>query len=159
MIHFSTADFCDAHADLQVVEPIFKSFGAKQAFYGPIETVKAFEDNVLLLQALEDVPKGSVVVMDAGGSTRCAVMGDRLGGIAEKRGLAGVIIYGCVRDSATLAKQDIGVLALATNPKRSFKQGKGKRHINLGFATVIWQKGQFVYADGDGVIVSEKALH
>jgi len=158
MTDFHTTDLCDAFPDVQVCEPIFKSFGGRTKFSGPIATVKVYEDNVLYLEALESVPAGTVIVVDGGGSTRCALMGDRLGGIAESRGIPGVIIYGCVRDTAELAEQDVGIRALASCPRKSRKLGDGQRDIPVVFARVSWQSGHFVYADEDGMIISEKAL-
>lgn len=159
MEQFQTADLCDEHASVvQVSDLDFRSYGKKKRFSGKIETVKVFEDNVLFLEALETVPAGSVIVVDGGGSKRCALMGDRLAGIAESRGLAGVIIYGCVRDSADIANIDIGAFALGTNPLKSNKKGEGERNLTLHFGDVTWKPGSYVYADEDGVIVSEKAL-
>ena len=159
MTDFQTTDLCDAYPEVQVCEPIFKAFGKKIEFYGPIATVKVFEDNVRFLEALESVPAGTVIVVDGGGSTRVALMGDRLGGIAESRGIAGVIIYGCVRDSAELNQQNIAIRALTTCPKKSFKRGEGTRDIPVTFASVIFTPGHYVYADEDGIIVSEKEIN
>ena len=53
-------------------------YGKRKRFYGKIETVDVFEDNVLFLEALETVPEGSVIVVDGSGSRNCALMGDRL---------------------------------------------------------------------------------
>lgn len=159
MDQFQTADLCDEHtSEVQVSDMDFRSYGKKKRFSGKIETVKVFEDNVLFLEALETVPEGSVVVVDGGGSRRCALIGDRLARIAESRKLAGVIIYGCVRDSAELATIDIGVFALGTNPLKSRKKGEGERDLTLHFGGVTWKPGTYVYADEDGVIVSEKPL-
>lgn len=85
-------------------------------------------------------------------------MGDRLAGIAVSRALAGIIINGCVRDSADLAAIDTGILALGTNPLKSKKNGIGERDVNFSFGNVHWKPGDYVYADADGVIVSEEKL-
>ena len=96
-----TADLCDEFAqEIQVCAVEFKSYGKNKRFSGPIATVKVFEDNVFVKEALQQIPEGSVLVVDGGGSKRCALMGGNLGEIAETRKLAGVIIYGCVRDTA-----------------------------------------------------------
>ncbi|MDA8352456.1 MAG: ribonuclease E activity regulator RraA [Firmicutes bacterium] len=154
-----TADVCDQyHEELQICEPMFRSFGGKQQFSGPIATVKVFEDNVLVREALETVPEGSVLVVDGGGSKQCALMGDRLGEIAVSRGLAGVIINGCVRDSAELSQMEIGVMALAPMPLKSRKEGKGDRDIPVTFGGVNWEPGHYVYADEDGIVVSPRSL-
>ena len=120
--------------------------------------MQVYEDNVLYLEALESVPSGTVIVVDGGASRRCALMGDRLGKIAVDRNIPGVIINGCVRDSAELASLDVGVLALGTHPRKSRKRGEGRRNAPLAFGDVIWTPGRFVYADEDGVILNSEAL-
>lgn len=156
---FKTADLCDDHSkELLICQQEFKSYGQKRKFSGPISTVRVFEDNVLVVEALESIPEGSVLVVDGGGSRRCALMGDRLGEIAQSRKLAGVIIYGCVRDTVELGSLDTGILALGSNPLKSRKEGKGDRNIPVTFGGIDWKPGEYVYADEDGVIVSSKAL-
>ncbi|UOE56343.1 ribonuclease E activity regulator RraA [Bacillus sp. CMF12] len=156
---FKTADLCDDHSkDLLICQQEFKFYGQKRKFSGPISTVRVFEDNVLVKEALESIPEGSVLVVDGGGSKRCALMGDRLGEIAQSRKLAGVIIYGCVRDTVELGSLDSGILALGSNPLKSRKEGKGDRNIPVTFGGIDWKPGEYVYADEDGVIVSSKAL-
>lgn len=158
-MNFKTTDLCDEYSDeLQVCLIEWKSFGKKRRFSGPIQTVKVFEDNVLVKEALQTVPGGSVLVVDGEGSNRCALMGDMLGEIAQNRNLAGVIINGCVRDSAELAQLNIGILARGTNPLKSKKEGKGERNVVLSFGEVEWHPGYYVYADEDGVIVSAREL-
>ena len=152
-----TADVCDDFAnELQVCSAEFKSYGRNKRFSGPIATVKVFEDNVLVKDALQTIPEGSVLVVDGGGSKKCALMGGNLGVIAETRKLAGVIIYGCVRDTAELIEQNIGVLALGSNPMKSIKEGKGEQGSKLNFGDVEWIPGHYVYADEDGVIVAAR---
>lgn len=157
MVH--TTDLSDEHSEMvQYCSLTLTNFGGRKAFHGPIATVQVYEDNVLYLEALESVAAGTVIVVDGGGSMRCALMGDRLGKIAVERGIPGVIINACIRDSAELATLDVGVLALGTHPRKSQKRGEGQRGGPLAFGDVIWTPGQFVYADADGVIVSPEAL-
>ncbi|PAE24864.1 ribonuclease E activity regulator RraA [Bacillus sp. 7894-2] len=156
---FKTADLCDEHSqELRICQQEFKSYGQKRKFSGPISTVRVFEDNVLVKESLESIPEGSVLVVDGGGSKRCALMGDRLGEIAQSRKLAGVIIYGCVRDTVELGSLDTGILALGSNPLKSRKEGKGDRSIPITFGGIDWKPGEYVYADEDGVIVSSVPL-
>ncbi len=156
---FKTADLCDDFSgEIQVIGSELKSYGGKKRFSGPIQTVKVFEDNVLVKKALETIPEGSVLVVDGGGSKNCALMGDRLGEIAESRKISGVIIYGCVRDSADLAKQNIGVFALGTNPLKSKKEGKGEVNVPLQFLGAEWKPGDYVYADEDGIVIAGRKL-
>ncbi len=156
---FKTADLCDEYSSkLKICQEAFKSYGGRRQFSGPISTVKVFEDNVLVLEALESIPAGNVLVVDGGGSRRCALMGDRLGKIAQDRGLAGVIIYGCVRDTSELANMDTGILAIGSCPLKSSKIGKGERGRVVTFGGIDWSSGEYVYADEDGVIVAERNL-
>ena len=155
---FHTTDLSDVNSNIQYCAPIFRNFGARVRFHGPVHTVSLFEDNVLFEEALESVAEGTVIVVDGGGSLNCALMGDRLGKIAVSRRLPGVIINGCVRDVAELAALDVGILALAPHPKKSNKQGEGSRNPIVSFGGVLWQPGFFIYADENGVILSEKAL-
>ena len=155
----STADLCDEHPEItRVCEPLFGSYGAKESFGGPVRTVRVHEDNVLVQKALYDVEAGSVLVVDGGGSLRCALLGDRLAEIAASRALAGVIVYGCVRDAAELAGTDVGIFALASHPRKSRKNGEGERDVTVEFGGVRFAPGEYVYADADGVIVAERKL-
>ena len=99
-----TADLCDSFPEnVEVCEPMFTSYGSVRGFDDPISTVRVHEDNVLVRKALEDLAPGSVLVVDGGDSRRCALLGDKLASIAAARGLAGIIMNGCVRDSRELA--------------------------------------------------------
>lgn len=159
MENFQTADLCDEHAsDVQLCKLELRSFGKRKRFYGKIETVSVLDDNVRYIKALETVPAGSVIVVDGKGSNNCALMGDRLAGIAVSRGIAGVIINGYVRDSADLANMDVGIFALGTNPLKSKKEGKGELNSSFSFGEVDWKPGEYVYADEDGIIVSKEPL-
>ena len=156
----NTADVCDDFAsELQVCTTEFKSYGNNKNFSGPIATVKVFEDNVLVKEALQTIPEGSVLVVDGGGSKRCALLGGNLGEIAETRKLAGIIIYGCVRDKTELSAHNIGVLALGTNPMKSIKVGNGEQGIVLQFGDIEWTPNHYVYADADGVVVASRNLY
>lgn len=157
--NFKTADLCDEFPNqLAVCEPIFRSFGKMSRFSGPISTVKVHEDNVLVREALETLPPGTVLVVDGGGSKRCALLGGKLAAIAVERGLGGIIINGCVRDSGELSETGIGVLALAAHPLRSGKRGEGEVDVPVEFGGVVWTPGHYVYADEDGVVASAKDL-
>lgn len=158
-LDFKTADLCDDFIDeLEVCELPLHSYGKVKRFSGPISTVRVFEDNVLVKEALQTIPEGNILVVDGGGSRRCALMGDMLGEIAQERKLAGVIINGCVRDSAELGGMGIGILAIGTNPRKSIKQGKGDRDVPLTFGGIDWHPGDYAYCDEDGVVISKKKL-
>ncbi len=158
-MNISTADLTDDHRSaLQVAEPLFRDFGGKPAFAGPAETIKTFEDNSLVRTALEEPGEGRVLIVDGGGSMRCALLGDQLAALGAQNGWNGVIVHGCVRDTAILAQTDLGVKALAPHPCKSEKKGRGERNVQVHFAGVVINPGNYIYADTDGILVAEKAL-
>ena len=155
----STADLCDQYGDqLQVCEPVFESFGARVAFGGPVSTVRCFEDNSRVKEAVESRGEGRVLVVDGGGSRRRALLGGNLGAAAVRNGWAGMIIHGCVRDSRELDDMSLGIRALGAIPLRSDKRGEGELDVPVRFAGVTFRPGDHVYADEDGVVVSATPL-
>lgn len=154
-----TADLCDSHAHLlAIAAPIFRSFGGRRRFSGAIATLRCFEDNSLVRERLVEAGHGRVLVIDGGGSLKCALVGDQLGALGVKNGWSGVIVFGCVRDTAALGAMDLGVLALAPHPLKSVKRGVGEREVNVAFAGVSFAPGAYVYADEDGVVVAPAML-
>ncbi len=155
----ATTDLCDAHPDLQVCEPIFSDFGGRLCFGGPVKTLKVFEDNQRVRELLETPGQGRVLVVDGGGSPRCALVGGNLGQLAQQNGWAGLLVYGYVRDAEELAACDVGIKALGTFPRKSEK-GLHTAHEDrvLEFANVRIAPGCWVYADLDGVVVAEREL-
>jgi len=155
----STADLCDQYGDqLQVCEPVFESFGARVAFGGPVSTVRCFEDNSRVKEAVERRGEGRVLVVDGGGPRRRALLGGNLGAAAVRNGWAGMIIHGCVRDSRELDDMSLGIRALGAIPLRSDKRGEGELDVPVRFAGVTFRPGDHVYADEDGVVVSATPL-
>lgn len=158
-VAFKTADLYDDFGDeLQVCEPLFNHYGGHERFCGPIETIKCFEDNSLVSDMVGKEGKGRVLVVDAGGSKRCAMLGDRLAQKAVDNGWAGILMFGCIRDAEDIAEMPLGVCGLATIPKKSIKKGFGETGLKVLFANVTFQPGAWLYADRDGVIVAERKL-
>ncbi len=156
---FKTADLCDEYADsLQICEPGFSDYGGRRRFFGQISTIKCFEDNSLVREAVAEPGEGRVLVVDAGGSMRCAMLGDLLAAKAVAKGWAGILMYGLIRDSADIAEMDLGVKALGTHPLKSVKRGVGERDLVVRFAGVSFVPGAYLYADEDGILCSETPL-
>lgn len=154
-----TADLYDRFADeLRVCDPALRDFGGRSAFFGEVETAKCFEDNSQVKAVLGEPGLGRVLVVDAGGSLRCAMLGDLVAASAVANGWAGVILWGCVRDAAVLATLDLGIKALATNPRKSERRGEGQRGRPVTFAGARFAPGDWVYADADGILVASRPL-
>lgn len=164
-MNIATTDLCDAHEHLldegvlSVLPPVFRAFGGRICFAGPARTIKVFEDNVLVRQALEQPGEGSVLVVDGGGSLRCALVGGNLAMLAVQNGWAGILVNGCVRDVKEIDACDLGVRALASHPQRSVRKGLGEADTRITFAGVAVRPGDWIYADADGVLVATRALH
>ena len=155
----ATADICDAYADrVQVCEPLFEAYGGITAMHGGVSTVRCFEDNSRVKEAVESPGQGRILIVDGGGSRRHALFGGNLGKAAVKNGWAGVIIYGCIRDSAELGGMKLALRALGTMPLRSEKRGEGERDMPVRFAGVTFRPGDYVYADEDGIVVAHEQL-
>jgi len=158
-VNFKTADLCDQHADeLDVCEPLFYDYGGKPAFAGQVVTIKCFEDNSRVRDLVAEPGEGRVLVIDAGGSKRRAVLGDLLAQKAVDNKWNGVIVYGCIRDSVAISAMPIGVRALGTLPMKTDKRGEGQRDVPVRFAGVTFRNDDWVYADEDGILVARRSL-
>lgn len=170
-INFATCDLCDQHKNdsaehFRVLPPVFKDFGLRRNFCGPIVTVKCFEDNTLVKAAVdacgyEETSNGrigKVLVVDGGASLRRALLGGNLGAAAARNGWAGVVIDGCLRDVAELAQLDVGIRALASIPLPTEKRNQGQRDLAVQIQGVWVKPGEWLYADADGMVVSDARL-
>ena len=160
---FKTPDLCDEFeaelgTSVRVVAPMFQRYGGCASFSGKIVTLKIFEDNSLVREAFAESGAGKVLVIDGGGSLRCALVGDQLAILAKKNGWEGIVVYGCIRDSGDIAGIDIGIRALNTHPQKSIKKGIGDRDTAVTFGGVTFNPGEYIYVDEDGILVSDKPL-
>jgi len=151
----ATADLCDKYIDrLAVLEPMLTNYGGKPAFEGVIVTVKVHEENKLVREALSLDGAGKVLVVDGGGSLRSALVGDQVAQLAIDQGWAGIVVNGCIRDSAAIGKMAIGLFAINTNPTRPAKHGFGLGNVPVSFGGVKFTPGEYLYADEDGIVVA-----
>lgn len=160
---FATCDLCDEHkndtdGDFRVLPPVFKDYGRRIKFSGQVSTVKCFEDNTLVKAAVDSPGLGRVLVVDGGASLRRALVGGNLGKAAAKNGWAGVIVDGCVRDSAELAECDVGIRALALMPLPTEKRQEGQSDVAVQIQGVWVRPGDWLYADEDGIVLASRPL-
>lgn len=164
---FTTPDLCDTYDEINyqsnlppllVLEPIFHAFGGKKSFSGQIVTVKCHEDNSLVKEQLSQAGEGRVLVVDGGGSLRCALLGDQLAAQAVKNNWSGIVVFGCVRDVTVLAQMDLGIQALAAHPRKSVRKGRGDLNLVVQFAGVVIHPHHYIYVDENGIVVSSTIL-
>lgn len=153
-----TPDLCDDHPEILAVDPGFRNFGGLDNFGGEIVTVKCFEDNSVVKEQVALPGHGKVMVVDGGGSRRAALLGDMLAEKAVSNGWVGLVIYGCIRDVDVIGRTDLGVQALGTHPRKTEKHGVGQLNVPVTFGGVTFRPGHYVYADNNGIVVSEKPL-
>jgi regulator of ribonuclease activity A len=154
-----TADICDKYNQkVQILEPIFKSYGKISNCNGEIFTIELFEDNSALVELLKNTNgKNKICVVDVKGD-KCAVVGENLMKFAFKNDWAGIVINGYVRDIHETKEIAVGLFALGTYPLKSTKKAKANQNINLEFANVVLKNGAFLYADDDGIVVLDKKI-
>ena len=155
---YRTPDLLDAHPELEACESGLLHFGGVRRFSGRAVTLRAFEDNSRVRELVRMPGAGRVLVIDGGGSRRCALLGDVLAAAAHENGWAGVIIDGCIRDSAAVAALPLGVLARGVQPRRSDKHGQGVEGVPIQILGARVRPGDCVYADEDGVVFSPQPL-
>lgn len=155
----ATADLCDSHTDVACLPVQWKRVGRVTSFHGPAVTLKVFEDNALVRSTLEQAGTGRVLIVDGGGSLRCALVGDQLAALAVKNGWAGIIVHGAIRDSSVIDEMSIGVFSLGTCPVKSIKRGWGLAGPELLIGGQKVKPNDYVYADADGVLIAQKKLH
>ena len=154
-----TSELCDLYADqVDVVEPIFSSFGGVSTFFGKVTTVKCFENNGLIAEVLEEDGEDRVLVVDGGGAVRRGLIDAELAQLAADNHWEGIIVYGAVRQIQQLENIDIGIHALAPIPVSADESTAGESDIPVNFGGVTFFPEDYIYADLTGIILSQEPL-
>lgn len=154
-----TADLVDIiGADVRSCDTQFQDLGGNTEFAGTISTVKCFQDNALLKSVLSEDNPGGVLVIDGDASVHTALVGDIIAGLGLEHGWKGVIVNGAIRDSKPISEMEFSCKALGTNPRKSTKTGEGQRDVPVSFGGVEFIPGQTIYADSDGIIVTDSPV-
>ncbi|MBC7001838.1 ribonuclease E activity regulator RraA [Photobacterium sp. BZF1] len=158
-MEYNTSELCDIYLDkVDVVEPMFSSYGGRSSFGGQITTVKCFEDCGLIRTALQEAGAGRVLLVDGGGSLRRALVDAELAQLAADNEWEGLIIYGCVRHVDDLDELDIGIQAMASIPVGADENSIGEVDVAVNFGGVTFLPEDHIYADNTGVILSPDPL-
>ena len=158
-MEYNTSELCDTYSDLvDVVEPLFSSFGGRNSFGGVISTIKCFEANGLIRELIKENGVGRVLLIDGGGSLRRALIDAEMPTTAQENGWEGIVCYGSLREVDALADLDIGIQALAAIPVGAAGEGIGESDVRVNFGGVTFFSGDHLYADNTGMILSEDPL-
>ncbi len=131
------------------VRPMHK--GGKLA--GPAYTVKTTPgDNLLVHKALDAAHKGDVIVVDAGGVCENAIIGELMMSRARQRGVAGIVIWGAIRDSAEIAAGTYPVYAAGVTHRGPYKNGPGEINVPINMGGMAVNPGDIIIGDADGLV-------
>ena len=126
---------------------------------GPALTVKASPgDNLLVHKAIDIARPGDVIVVDAGGITAQAIIGEIMSSLAERNGVAGMIIDGAIRDADALAKSRFPVYARGITHRGPYKNGPGEINVPVVIGGAVVNPGDLIIGDEDGLLALPPAL-
>jgi RraA family protein len=120
---------------------------------GPAVTVKARPgDNLMLHKAIDIAEPGDVVVVDAGGDLTNALIGELMTAHAEYRGLAGIVIYGAIRDASAIREGKFPIFAAGISHRGPYKDGPGEVNVPIAIEGMVIMPGDLVLGDDDGLV-------
>jgi regulator of ribonuclease activity A len=152
----ATSDLCDRLGEAaRVLAPGFLNLGGQRHFAGRIVTLRVLDDNALVRATLSGEGQRRVLVVDGGGSQRCALVGGNLAALAAQNGWSGVVVAGAVRDALELGAAAVGIRALALCPRRAQRTGAGERDVPVECGGIVVEPGQWLVADDDGIVVTD----
>jgi len=115
-------------------------------------------DNLTIHKALERVQPGDVLVVDGGGDTSRALVGEIMTSIAQSRGAAGMVIDGAIRDARAISQSDFPCFARAAIHRGPYKNGPGELNVPVTVGGMIVHPGDIVVGDEDGVVAFPAAI-
>ena len=126
---------------------------------GPAFTVKtAAGDNLLVHRALDTAQPGDVIVVDAGGVLDNAIIGELMMSRARQRGVAGLVIWGAIRDSAEIGAGTYPVFAAGVTHRGPYKNGPGEINVPIVIGGMVVNPGDIIVGDADGLVAVPLAI-
>jgi RraA family protein len=151
---FETPDISDMLNRMYTMSADIHNLVNGDSLAGPACTVKVFPgDNLMVHKSLDVAKPGDVVVVDASGSQRNAVLGDLVTNKARHRGIAGFIVDGLVRDLPGLKEAGLPVFARGVTPFGPLHRGPGELNYPVSCGGIVVKAGDIIVADKNGVVV------
>jgi RraA family protein len=120
---------------------------------GPALTVKTRPgDNLMVHKAIDIADPGDVIVVDGGGDLTNSLIGELMAAHAEQRGIAGIVIYGAIRDYDTLHAGAFPVYAAGVTHRGPYKDGPGEINVTIAIEGMVIEPGDLIVGDGDGIV-------
>lgn len=149
---FAVANLSDAMSRTNGTTDI-RPFHKGGRVLGRAFTVKtAPGDNLMVHKAIEMAAPGDVIVVDAGGVQRNAVIGEIMATFAAKRKLAGFVIDGPIRDVESIGKSTFPIFARGISHRGPYKDGPGEINVAVSIDGMVVHPGDIVIGDPDGVL-------
>jgi len=155
LAHLSTTSLVDASPALRILPPRLRPLVPSRHLVGRIVTARANRDLMSVIHALQESGPGDVLVVDAGGDER-AVAGELFGTEAQRRGLAGLVILGRSRDTATLAELRMPVWSTGFAPNAYAAKALPETGVSLSLDGVRVEPGELIIGDDDGLVVGSE---
>lgn len=151
--HLPVANVSDAMSRMAAGGASLRPMHAGGVLAGPAITVKARPgDNLMLHKALDIAEPGDVVVVDAGGDLTNALIGELMTAHAESRGVAGIVIWGAIRDAATIRASAFPVFAAGVTHRGPYKDGPGEVNVPIAIQGMVIRPGDLLLGDEDGLV-------
>ncbi|HUC90465.1 MAG TPA: RraA family protein [Paenibacillus sp.] len=130
-----------------------RPFHASGPLLGPAFTVKTRAgDNLMVHKAIDMAEPGDVIVVDAGGDITQAIIGEIMLRLARKKGLAGFVIDGAIRDTRAFQALNYPCYARGVTHRGPFKEGPGEINVPVCVGNMVVQPGNIIFGDEDGVV-------
>ena len=147
------ANISDCMSRLTAGGPRLRPMHGGGVMAGPALTVKCRPgDNLMVHKAIALAQPGDVIVVDAGGDLTNAIIGELMLAQMVKRGLAGIVIHGAIRDSGAIAKQGFPVYAAGVTHRGPYKDGPGEINVAIALDGMVIEPGDLVVGDEDGLL-------
>ena len=150
----AASNLCDSMGRAHNVSSALRPMHRGGKLCGPALTVRtAPGDNLLIHKAIDLALPGDVIVVDGGGFTEAALIGDIMTSYALTRHVAGFVIDGAVRDMDEISARDLPVYARAVSPRGPTREGPGEIYVAVSIGGTVVQPGDIVVGDADGLVI------
>lgn len=123
------------------------------ALAGPAITVLTRPgDNLFLHKAIDMAEPGDVIVVDGAGDLTNSLMGELMLAHAIKRGIAGFVLNGAIRDLDEFRSMNLPVYAVGVTHRGPYKVGPGEINVTVSLDGMKVEPGDLILGDNDGVL-------
>lgn len=128
--------------------------GKAKQLLGTAITVKApIGDNLMFHQALDMAQPGDIIVVDGASGCNRSLAGEIMMRFAQKKGLAGIVVDGCLRDLDGIELLEMPIYAKGVTPQGPWKFGPGEVNVPIACGGQVVFPGDILVGDKDGIVV------